>query len=1655
MSNTPFRDDSLDLDDLCDAYFHGLLFTDQADALLARTKSDMEAAAAFERARRRFEALQSLPHLEPSDQLLKSTLQHVEQGVTHLQRRAQWRKRFFSGVGILAAAAALLIAAFQFHYSRLSASPYDLRLIGQSELLAGGPASFRLGVIDLRTAKFVPKAPVRLTLIDDKRNIRQELASFDLGEYGSATPPIEMPDWEPGRYLLEVRAQTADGEEVIEQPIHLQRSFKIMLSTDKPVYKPGQTIRLRGLALRKPDLKPHANQTAIFTLTDPIGNLIFKKQVETSEFGLCAADCPLADEIEEGTYKAICQIGDTASERTVEVQRYVLPKFKVDWKLDKTFYAPGENVQVDLQVDYFFGQPVKEAEVEIRAITMVERPQEIALQTIKTDETGKVSATFALPDYLVGSPLNQGDAKVQIIFTVTDSAGQKQTASATRTVTSRPLQITVAPEMGQLIGGVANRVYVVVTYADGRPCAGARIQVNNRPEAITTNELGVAHFEHTPPSVQEPITENFTFLVTAPDGNSVATTHATLVNGAMSAAPFILRLDKAVYVSGDTMNLEVNGAGVQPVFVDFIKDGQTVLTTLIEMTNGGGKLALDLPPEIFGTLEVVAYRFRSEGFPVHQVRPIVVQQAANLNITTTLDRDEYLPGADAKLRFQLTDRDGKPVVGALSLAVVDEAVFSVLDQAPGMEQVFFLLEQELLQPVATLYTIPPTPNSFPGDVPPERLAARRELEQAAFSLVSWIQDPGQSNLAMTAAPPIPGWPDSSNVAQSGFLPSIPFNLHLESYSAKKAFIEQARKIGVKRIMIAWATLVGSLVLVGLTSFAVMRPRAFLISSGVTFVLFLLMLPLAFFVMWARQDVFSRFEGAPAMDRVDNAFEIMAAPMAEAPRGGELAFGAAEEREAALDYRTPPDLSFAIQSVASRRGVGTERGGPVAPPRIRRWFPETLVWKPELVTDEHGVATLDISPLADSITTWRLSASAVSRDGELGATQQPIRVFQTFFVDVNAPVALTRNDQVGLPIVVYNYLNEPQNVTLDIEKAGWFERTDGEASDVLTLDLGPGEVRSLTLPIRALHVGKHEIQITATGGGVADAIRKEIEVDPEGKRYETVASGTLTELQEFAIVAPAEAVPGSVKTIVKLYPSSFSQLVEGLDNIFKMPYGCFEQTSSTTYPNVLALDYLRRTKKSVPEVEAKARQYIHLGYQRLLSFEIKQNNEPTGGFDWFGNPPANRVLTAYGLMEFDDMARVHDVDPRLIDRTRGWLLAQRKPDGAWEPDNGLHEGQLGSGYADRNQNAVLLTTAYIAWAVFGGQGKDVFSAADHGATAAYLRAQRPETINDPYTLAVMIAALAAMDETAPELKLLAARLNALKKVDENGKRVWWEKPTSPNDEGFRPFYGAGEAGAIETTAMAAIALLKVGGQPANVRGALTWLLEKKDAHGTWHSTQATILALKALLEGTGAASGEETTREIEIALDGNVIRKVTIPPDQADVMQFIDLSDEANGKQTLSLRDLSQSGIVYQVLFRYHAPENEQPPRSTLSVEVEYDRSKIKVDDLITAKVMVTNRGAGDAPMVMVDAPIPPGFAVETAGLEALVKSRKIARYQITPRQVIFYVRELPAGRTTTLEYQLRATMPVKVRVAPAEVYEYYDPSKRGRSQETQLEADAA
>ncbi|MFT6399323.1 MAG: hypothetical protein ACJAYU_004088, partial [Bradymonadia bacterium] len=98
--------------------------------------------------------------------------------------------------------------------------------------------------------------------------------------------------------------------------------------------------------------------------------------------------------------------------------------------------------------------------------------------------------------------------------------------------------------------------------------------------------------------------------------------------------------------------------------------------------------------------------------------------------------------------------------------------------------------------------------------------------------------------------------------------------------------------------------------------------------------------------------------------------------------------------------------------------GDDEGGADAP-RVRSFFPETLLVEPSIITDENGAATIPLT-IADSITTWRMSGTANSMAGELGSGTGGLIVFQDFFVDINFPVALTQNDVISVAIALFNY-----------------------------------------------------------------------------------------------------------------------------------------------------------------------------------------------------------------------------------------------------------------------------------------------------------------------------------------------------------------------------------------------------------------------------------------------------------------------------------------------------------------------------------------------------------------------------------------------------------------------------------------------------------
>lgn len=1556
-------------EDFVDAWLHGLLPDTDAQIVEQWCRSTPDGQRALQAAEQRLALLASVGKTTPNAALVKTTISKLTPSVQRPQRG--WSRFRKALVGATAAAIAI-IASAQSYYAFMKPTPYDVRMVGQLEWMAGSPASMQVVVRDLTQDALLDDVPCRLQLFDPSTNEQITLASFQSGE---SVPRFEVPDWKPGRYELRLEANVDDRLEAVSHVIELTRPWRLLMTTDKPLYQPGQTIHLRCQALRRPQLKPLASKPVVFRIKDPQGNVIFKREAHTSQFGIASADCELAREIKLGKYQVECEVGSTTSQRTVTVDRYTLPKLKIELAVDQPYYLAGDTVTLDVSGKYIFGKPIQNGDVEVMLV-----PEGINVDLDRSlsgrlDDEGRATFTFELPTVLIGRPEDQGMARIRAIAVVRDQVGQELVRDISFPVAPAPLLVELIPESPTSIMGVPNQVYVLTSYPDGRP-ASARVTINGGQIDLQTNSLGTGRFELTPNATDVRLT------AVAQDEEGRVGRVATSWSATRQQDAYLVRTDRSIYKSGETVVVSIVSSGVEPVFVDLIKDQQTMLSQVVPVESGRGTLEIDLPTEVFGTLRLETYRMADTGLAARRTQVIVVRPNDQINIATSYDRSEYQPGETAEVEIRLTDEQGKPRPGAIGLSVVDEALYSLLNYRAGMEQTFFLLEQELLRPVYAIYDRWGLDDGSEIEVDGEqRLQERRLWHQALFArTVSQVGVDLGSNSAVK----------TRTVSYSN-----PYSLDDGNFQEKSDQVAATREAGLSYCRIAWVALILAVCVAISAAFAVAYPRAFAITAGLVAIGGSVLGSIAMFMF--------------------------------------LMVGAAKET-ADMSRSSFETIENAMDGARAMRGAA----GSEAPPRVRRDFPETLYWQPELITDDEGIATLSL-PLADSITTWRFMLSAVDAEGRLGGAESSLVVFQPFQVDVDAPVTLTRGDEYELPIVVYNFSNQPQEVRLEIQESTGLQEVGSEfATESRVVE--SGEVAAWPYRVRATQVGKASLRIVAHGSTEADAIERVIEVVPNGQPVERALSRRVSREEKFEIDWPVDRVPDSQVAMIRLFPSTFSEIVNGIDAIFRRPVGCFEQTSSSNYPNVLALKYLRDQELNAPNVEAKARQFLHLGYQRLLSFEVAG-----GGFDWYGRAPANVSLTAYGLLQFKDMAEVHNVDPKLIARTEAWLQQQRLADGSWQPSS-RRAGWISS--TDSADGDAVLLTSHVAWAIYEGRTRD----SEAELTEDFLLAHPAVTIDDPYLVAMVIQALAALESELEEIQPYVDQLIEMKSVDDEGL-VYWKRPNE------RPnlMYGRGQSGQVEVTALAILSLIRVGQRADLVGDALSWIAKQKDAHGTWGSTQATILSLKALIEGTSMATTMSETRRVEILVDGMMVRELEIPPEQAEVVQMVNLTDPLTDgdRHVLQVRQSSDQAIGCVLTLRHHIDDLEKNREETaLAIDVDYNKNRLQLDEMLTVDVTVENRMESAAPMVMLDLPIPAGFDVERSDWDAAVEAGVIGKYEVTARQIVVYLRQLAPGTPVKLRYRLRALAPVKLSVPPGHVYEYYAPERRASGGGTAIEVES-
>lgn len=742
-------------------------------------------------------------------------------------------------------------------------------------------------------------------------------------------------------------------------------------------------------------------------------------------------------------------------------------------------------------------------------------------------------------------------------------------------------------------------------------------------------------------------------------------------------------------------------------------------------------------------------------------------------------------------------------------------------------------------------------------------------------------------------------------------------------------------------------------------------------------------------------------------------------------------------------------SSSVAVLAGKVGLTTKSGAasgqiniPLATPRLRQYFPETLLWRPEIHTDRAGHSTVKV-PLADSITTWKVSVIASTLDGHIATGSTDIRAFLPFFAELEPPKVLTVGDEIHLPVTVRNYLDKPQSVSLDWATEPWSQALSPRT---VQLNVPAGDYVEQTFSFRAAVPTKDAKQrlsaFNRSSANDSDAIEKKLRIHADGQQRLARSSSIFLGSTSLSIEIPASALPGSVEAELVLYPNLIAHVSDAIEGIMERPYGCAEQTISSAYPSLLWLQLQKSQHFPSSPLDARASHYLKLAYAKLLRYR-----EPAGGFSLWGKGEPEIPVSAYALRFLTEASEFTEVDPDIIAAARRWLLQQATPQGAWmEKDS---KGKF-------LEISALYNTAYVVEVLARDlqhrnpkdKDIDVERQAIHKAIEYFAKSSHANS--DPYDIALIaLAKLAATEDASQEIATLFSLEHS------EGEASYWDLQRNTI------FHGWGYTGRIETTALV-LDVLAIAKQQSHSsteldrslnRGTL-FLLTNKDQYGVWYSTQATVDVLQTLIHQLGPASTADSSRSpMLIFVDGKSgpqfsasadIRQLT--PQRADLTQFL-----SPGKHTIEIRGGPSTHASAYVNATYYLPWTDSAVTTSsvrsgkvesLRYAVQFDRPKASPGDSIRCTVHAERVGFRGYGMMLAEVGLPPGADVDRASLDSAVADSgwDLQSYEVQPDRVVFYL--WPHGGGTTFSFSLKARFPMTAQSSESILYDYYNPEAR-------------
>ena len=701
------------------------------------------------------------------------------------------------------------------------------------------------------------------------------------------------------------------------------------------------------------------------------------------------------------------------------------------------------------------------------------------------------------------------------------------------------------------------------------------------------------------------------------------------------------------------------------------------------------------------------------------------------------------------------------------------------------------------------------------------------------------------------------------------------------------------------------------------------------------------------------------------------------------------------------------------------------------PHIRKDFPDTAFWAPDIHTDASGHARVTLK-FPDSLTTWRATVRAITTDSKAGSLINRVIVRKNIIVRMGQPRFLRKGDVVSVPVIVHNYLTDAKAVTLSLEASG-LDVVGGTTQQVNVAAKGEA---SAVWKLKASNVGTAKLLAKAISTEESDALEMSFPVKPSGVEKTINASGAIEGSGEKAVSVdfPAGTDAAAHGLTVSVSPSIAGSIFGALDYLSTFPYGCTEQTMSSFLPNILIAD--ATAKLPLPKMDKNLlATKIQAGFDRLADYQ-----HTDGGWGWWKEDTSLVFMTDYVVSGY----------------------GQAKKAGYDKAGDSLRRGvQFLENTLKAHPRMLPELRAYTVYAL-----------AEVGTGDHALLMQEIDTLygrrNDLSAQGLAFTGL-AMLETNDKRAQEIATLLATKAVKE-GERVSW-----PSQR--QPLLDIDADSTAEVTGYALKFLVHAAPNSPLLTGAAEWLVANKNEGSYWTSTEQTASVLFGLTDYLAATHELGTDADLEVFVNGTSVGKKHFA--QADVLAGgvltvkLDASKLQVQGNTVKVVARGTGRAYYGVVGDYFSTEKSAYQQGTMALNIARDYFKlvpstnsngnivynleplkgpVQQGDVLAVHLGVTG---SPAKYLLIEDPIPAGVEfIQNEATFNIVSRPSAWEYWYTRREFHDDHAAIFATSFTKRQesfYLLKVINPGSYAISPASVAPMYQPGVQATTDELHLD----